>query len=351
MAEFIRRRASKKNTKLRLWVDGPPGSGKTKTSIITAKLLIGEPFLLPEGVPSRIVVLDTERNSAELYADEFTFDVIEMPPGVQSPQSFKKALQEAEMEADVVILDSITHEWKWCLKEVDRLAKAKYKGNSWSAWSDVRPPHDEFVDAMMGSACHIIATARAKLATTQEKDAGGKTVVRTLGLEAQQDADMEFAFGIVLKMDVDNVGKVGKTRCSALRGREFPCPGKDFADEVLHWLNSGDASAETILTIEQAIDCAFRRITAAPGDAGKEERARATHELKQWCLHKQLPESDYQAAFEKVRAKVSEAAKKRAEAAAVAASPPTETSAQASSPAETPTPTSAPAEQGAAATA
>lgn len=314
MAEFLRRRASKKNAKLRLWIDAPPGGGKTKTAIITAKLLIGEPFLLPEGVQSRVCVLDTERESAELYADEFTFDVIPIAPGHYSPEAFTRALHEAEMGSDVVILDSTTHEWKWCLKEVDRIAKEKFKGNSWSAWSLVRPPHDEFVDAMMGSPCHIIATARSKQATVQEKDERtGKTTVRTLGLEAQQDADMEYAFGVALHMDTDNVGKIGKTRCSALRGKEFPCPGKDFADVLLIWLNSGDASAETVLTIEQAIDCAVRRITAAPGEAGREERSRATVELKQWCLHKRLGESDYQSAVEQVRSKVARAAKERDE--------------------------------------
>lgn len=327
-AEFVRRRASKKNAKLRLWIDAPPGGGKTKTSIIIAKLLIGEPFLLPEGVPSRVCVLDTERESAELYADEFTFDVIPIAPGHYSPQAFTRALHEAEMGSDVVILDSTTHEWKWCLKEVDRLAKAKYKGNSWSAWSEVRPPHDEFVDAMMGSPCHIIATARSKQATVQEKDEkSGRTTVKTLGLEAQQDTDMEYAFGIALHMDTDNVGRIGKTRCSAIKGKEFPLPGKDLADELLRWLNSGDASTEAVLTVEQAIDMAFRRITAAPGDAGREERLRATNEFKQWCLHKHLSESDYQAALEQVRSKVAQAAKERAEAAARQAQQPAEPSA------------------------
>lgn len=235
------RKASKKRAKLRMAIGGATGSGKTYSAIKIAKHLIGEPYRLPEGQTSRIVVIDTERNSAELYADEFDFQHCELPPEHWSPKDFKSAVQFCERSADVIIPDSITHEWKYCLNQVDIL-KPKFGGNTWSTWSAIRPPHDDFIDALMASKAHIIATMRSKMATMQDKDSSGKTVIKQVGLESIQADDLDYAFTVVLDMEKENhAAHVRKTRCSALDGRVFPLPGADIAAILNEWLNSGEA--------------------------------------------------------------------------------------------------------------
>jgi len=60
--------ATKHVIKSRLALDGPVGSGKTYTALLTARALAGS--------DGRVAVIDTERRSASLYADRFAFDTL-----------------------------------------------------------------------------------------------------------------------------------------------------------------------------------------------------------------------------------------------------------------------------------
>ncbi|MCX8017657.1 MAG: ATP-binding protein, partial [Rhodocyclaceae bacterium] len=92
-------KASKRQAKLRLAIAGPSGSGKTYSALAVAS-----------GIGGRIAVVDTEHGSASLYADRFDFDVFEMTPPF-APERFVEAIQAAAKAYDVLIIDSITHEW------------------------------------------------------------------------------------------------------------------------------------------------------------------------------------------------------------------------------------------------
>jgi hypothetical protein len=67
-------KATKKQAKLRLCLQGASGCGKTYTALSIATKL-GE----------KVAVLDTEHGSASLYADAFAFDTCEVIGGLQSP--------------------------------------------------------------------------------------------------------------------------------------------------------------------------------------------------------------------------------------------------------------------------
>ncbi len=233
------RKASKKRAKLRLNIEGQPGGGKTYSAIKLAKLIIGESFKCDN---SKVVVIDTERNSAELYADDFDFNVIELPAPNHGPKAYVEAIRAAEASgAEAIVIDSTTHEWRWCQAEADRI-KPRFGNNKWSAWSEVKPPHDDFIDAMMSSKAHIIATTRAKPATAEETDERGKKRIVKLGLESIQDDAIEYAYTVVMRVDADHNGIIHKTRCSAIAGKVFPYPGEELAGILKGWLDSGEAS-------------------------------------------------------------------------------------------------------------
>lgn len=290
------RSAEKKKAKLRIGLDGPPGAGKTMTALLLAKFMIGEALILPDPSKSDVVVVDSERNSAELYADAISFRVIEQPKPYHSPHDYIASIREAEKSAGAIVLDSITHEWAWCLQKVDELAFTgnKYKGNKWAAWSEVRPPHDEFIDAIMGSSAHVFATMRAKPTTVQDKDDNGKTVIRKLGLEAMQDSMLEFAFGVMLHMDVDNCGVIGKTRCSALRGRSFPLPGELLAQELSNWINSGAVDyTQMPRSIREAVEIAISLGISAGLASDAEAYKAASNSLLLWCKGHGISKEEY----------------------------------------------------------
>lgn len=78
------RKAERKQAKLRLAICGPSGSGKTYSSLLTAF-----------GLGQKIVVIDTERGSSELYSHVGDFDVCELEPPY-TPQKYIAAIVAAE---------------------------------------------------------------------------------------------------------------------------------------------------------------------------------------------------------------------------------------------------------------
>lgn len=181
------KKAVRQQAKLRLALSGPSGSGKTFGALKIAK-----------GLGGRIAVIDTERGSASLYSHLVDFDTLELN-APYTPERYIEALHAAEKAGyEIVIIDSITHEWNGsggCLEINDRIAAAKYKGNGWAAWNETTPRHRRFVDAILQSSAHIIATVRSKTDTVQE---GGK--VKKLGMKDEQRDGNEYEYTTVLNI-------------------------------------------------------------------------------------------------------------------------------------------------------
>lgn len=229
-------KATKKRAKLRLAIDGPSGSGKTYTALVAATAIA-------DG--GKIAVIDTERGSASLYSDKFTFDVLELEKF--SPLLYVEAIQAAE-EAGyaVIVVDSLSHAWEGeggALDLVDQAA-ARANGNSFMAWKNVTPIHRKLVDAILQSKCHIIATMRSKMDYSQEKDEKGRTVIRKIGLAPVQRQSIEYEFTIVGDMDMDHNLIVSKSRADFLSDAVEKKPTVKFFKKILDWLNSGEAAQE-----------------------------------------------------------------------------------------------------------
>lgn len=113
-------------------------------------------------------MIDTEVGSSNNYSHLGEFNVLELTAPF-SPEKFIEAIktcEDAGMEA--IIIDSVSHEWEGkggCLEINDDLAKSKFKGNTWAAWSEVTPRHQKFIEAIVQSKAHIITTSRSKTDT------------------------------------------------------------------------------------------------------------------------------------------------------------------------------------------
>jgi len=128
MAGF--KKATKAQAKLRMAVFGPSGAGKTFTGLRVAKGLAGD--------TGRVAVIDTERGSASKYSDRFDFDVLVLED--QTIEGYVEAITQAdEAGYSVLLIDSLSHAWQTLREEVEKLAKAKNRGNTWSAWSEGTP--------------------------------------------------------------------------------------------------------------------------------------------------------------------------------------------------------------------
>lgn len=227
------KKAVKKKMLGRLALCGPTGSGKTYSA-----LRIGA-GMLPEG--GTMAVIDSERRSASKYADKFDFDVTELEN--HSPREYVREIKAAAAAGySVLVIDSLSHAWigkDGALEQVDQIAKRTQSHNSFAAWRDVTPQHNELVDAILNFPGHVIATMRSKMAYVMEKDGGTKTNIRKVGMEPVQREGIEYEFDVVGDMNLDNSLVITKTRCPGFKGLIQHEPGEEFGKAFLEWLNAG----------------------------------------------------------------------------------------------------------------
>lgn len=226
------KKAKREKAKLRLGLTGPSGSGKTWGALLIAK-----------GLGGRIAVLDTEHGSARLYEHLADFDVMEMPPPYR-PENFIEVIDAAEKAGyDTLIIDSITHEWSGaggCLELNDELTRSTYKGNSYQAWGETGARHRRFIDKILQSKLHVIATMRSKTETALQESITGKKQVVKLGMKSEQREGSEYELTTVL--DIVHEGHyatASKDRTGLFTDKD-PAPiTEQTGVMLLNWLNSG----------------------------------------------------------------------------------------------------------------
>lgn len=236
MAESMFKKATRDLARLRVGMCAPAGAGKTYSALDLAFGLIR--LMKPDG---RVAVIDSERGSAAKYQGligsaglPFDFDIATLGPDY-SPRRYIEALREAARAGFfVVIIDGISQAWAGTggLLEQKDLASAKQKsGNSWTAWRDITPEHNKFVDAMLATPYHLIATMRAKTEWVQdvvEKDGRKITVPRKIGMAPVQRDGLEYEFDVMFDLDQDSHRAV----CTKTR---YPQAFPDTFNEKLHF--------------------------------------------------------------------------------------------------------------------
>lgn len=236
-------KATRTKARLRMALLGPAGSGKTYTA-----LRIAAP--LAEG--GRIAVLDTEHGSASLYADEenpdggrFDFDVVRLDewPGKFSVENYIRAIEGAGKAGyPVLVVDSLSHAWAGeggLLSFVDEAA-AKSRGNSYVAWREATPLHNQLVDALLSYPGHVVVTMRTKVEYVMETNSKGKQEPKKIGMQPIQRDGLDYEFTVVGDLDLDHHKLViTKSRCSAVAGKVYTKAGGDVARVLLTWLNQG----------------------------------------------------------------------------------------------------------------
>ena len=249
------RKARRSATKLRLLLAGPSGSGKTWGALSIGK-----------GMGGRTVVIDTEEGSSDLYDHLHEFDVIDLRPPF-SPEAYIEAITAAESAGyEVIVIDSVTHCWSGpggCLEILEDVAKAQFRGNTWSAFSVITPRWRAFVDKILRSPAHVICCCRSKTETAQVDDHGKKKVAK-LGMKLEARDGLEFEFTVCLDIIHDgHYATVSKDRTGLFQGDPKPIT-VETGRRLAEWLAGGKA-AESVKARE-ARDYIASATTAAALD-------------------------------------------------------------------------------------
>ena len=288
MAGF--RKAKAEQAALKMGIYGPPGSGKTFTS-----LLIAEGIAKLTG--KRIALVDTEHGS-DFYVQSVSTRAVH-PEAFDVDALYTRSITEtlsavkgiSPDEHSVIILDSVTHLWQACIEA--------YGGKQTSvgtipmhAWGKIKKPYKELMTFLLSSPLHVIFCGRqgTEYATDEETDE-----LKAVGVKMKAEGETPYEPHILIRMEAIKpkrtnelamiVAYAEKDRTGVLAGRSFINPTFDtLCKPLLGLLGATQAQLETL---EQA---AVKDAEALADD----EQRRIQHSaalLKEWSAQVALAKS------------------------------------------------------------
>ena len=273
MAGF--RKAKAEQAALKLGIYGPPGSGKTFTS-----LLIAEGLAALSG--KRTAYVDTEHGTdfycqsvktRRVHPEAFDFDAIYTRSITEATAAIKSLSPD---EYSVIVIDSITHFWEAAIQA--------YSGKQTSvgtipmhAWGKIKKPYKDLMNYLLSSPMHFIICGRqgTVFETDEETDE-----LKAVGVKMKAEGETPYEPHILIRMEAirprktneiaDIVAYAEKDRTGVLSGRSFVNPTFETLCKPLLGLLGGEqakmaSSDETASQDAEALSEA-ERIRATEGD-------------------------------------------------------------------------------------
>lgn len=249
MAGF--RKAKAEQAALKMGLYGPPGSGKTFTS-----LLIGEG--LAALTKKRVAYIDTERGTdfycqavptRAVHPEAFDFDALYTRSLTETLSAVKSLKVE---EHGVIVLDSVTHLWE--------AAMAAYAGRQTSigtipmhAWGKIKKPYKELMALLLSSPMHVIICGRQKTVYAEDEET---EELKATGVTMRAEGETPYEPHILIRMESLRAKKTNevaqiiayaeKDRTGVLSGRSFVNPSFDsLCKPLLGLLGSVQAKIES----------------------------------------------------------------------------------------------------------
>jgi len=256
------RTAKRKMVKLKIGLQGPSGSGKTYSALLLAFGITND--------WSKIIVIDTENNSADLYSHLGEYKVLTLD-APYSPERYIQAIELAESsfvanvasknsainatnETGVIIIDSMSQEWDKILEIHNEMP-----GNSFTNWGKLTPRHNSLINKILLSKCHIICTIRSKQDYVLS-ERNGKMVPEKIGLKGVTREGLDYELTLVFELNVKNYASSTKDRTGLFTGKpEFKINaiiGKKLAEWSLNSSNPNEVKEliNSTQSLEELID-------------------------------------------------------------------------------------------------
>jgi len=237
------RQSARSQAKIKMALQGSSGSGKTMSALLLAKGLTNDNL-------SKVAVIDTENGSSDLYAHLGSYNVLNMQPPY-TPEKYIQAIDiclEAGMEC--ILIDSISHCW-------DELIDfhSKLPGNSFTNWNKVTPRQKAFVDKILQSPAHFIATMRTKQDYVLNQK-NGKFVPEKVGLKAVQRDGVEYEFTLVFDIDSKHFAVASKDRTNLFNGKPEFMINTSTGKKILEWCNAPNSGENVLKRINECLTVA-----------------------------------------------------------------------------------------------
>jgi hypothetical protein len=221
------RKATRRQSKIRLGLTGPSGSGKTYSALQIAFGLCGD--------WGKIAIIDTENGSADLYSHLGAYNVLPLEKPF-TPERYTEAIQACELAGiEVAIIDSASHEWEGsggALEIKDSM------GGKYQDWARVTPRHQSFVDSILGSKCHVIVCVRSKndYAMITENN---RVKVEKVGMKHVQREGLDYEMTIDIDLEISHNAVCTKDRTGLFMGKPVFIPSVATGKLIKDWCDSG----------------------------------------------------------------------------------------------------------------
>jgi len=221
-------KAQKKKVKLKLGMSGASGFGKTYGALKLAKGICGD--------WSKIALIDTENGSGSLYSDLGEYNTIDLK-APYSPERYIEAIKTCEEAGiEVIICDSITHEWDGeggCLEINEQL------GGRFTDWAKTMPRHKKFINAILQTNCHFITTVRRKQDYEIVKE-GSRTKVQKVGTKEITKEGFEYELTVNFEITNDkHLVNASKDRTGLFMNKPEFVVTEETGKLLIDWANSG----------------------------------------------------------------------------------------------------------------
>ncbi len=217
---------------IKVLLSGASGSGK---SVSALRMATG----IARKCNGRIAMIGTESSRDLYYSNEYDYDLLQLEDPF-TPEKYMEAIDAAvEAGYQVLIIDSMTHEWKYLNDVHDKMP-----GNSFQNWGTLKPRHNAFMEKILQAPIHTICTARGKDEWVLEENEKGKKVPKKVGLGTQQDKNITYEFTVSLVIDQNtHVASTDKDNTHIFDGGYNMITEKD-GDKLYEWANTGEAHRE-----------------------------------------------------------------------------------------------------------
>lgn len=239
-------KATPAQASVKVSIYGPPGSGKTFTTLLFAEGLA-------KHAGKRIAYVDSERGT-DFYCQEvlarkvhpaaFDFDAIYTQSLAEVDESIRSLSWD---EYGVVVIDSISHLW---ISAIEAWEGQHTKADTipFQAWAKIKKPYKALLKYLMDSPVHVFIVGRQK--NLFGRDDSGELTMLGVGMRAEGETQYEpHVCGHMLlkpRKGEESVPTIywEKDRTGVLSGRTYPFPNFETIAPLLPLLGDTQAQSE-----------------------------------------------------------------------------------------------------------
>lgn len=237
-------KADPKQAFLKVGLYGPPGSGKTLTSLLLAEGLAAR-------AKKRIAYVDTERGTdfyamevreRKVHPEAFDFDAM-YTRSLAEVLAATKAIDATKY--GVFIVDSISHIWDAAIEAYSGRKVGKNQDKiPMQAWAQIKKPYKELVRILLDAPLHVLILGRQKNIFEESDDDGMKKV----GVGMRAEGETEYEPHICVRMESKKGEEavyacVEKDRTGILTGKVIPNPSFSTFASILPLLGTVQAQS------------------------------------------------------------------------------------------------------------